>query len=466
MKKVVSILIGLIMLVASFGVLPACVKPGSEGYKLTVGYDKGGYGQLWIENALKAFCAQEGLDYEKDVYLDAEKGYMETVVEKLSNNIQVRDVILGSGTGFIEWVSKGWVEPITSVYDATLSNGKTVLEMTKDPAMREVGKYKDEYYQLSAANGAWGIYYNKTMFEEKGWDVPKTYDELLALCETIYQSHVKNVAEADRIYPFGCSSDIFNYWDFLVQNWIGQLLGPDGYAEFAKQENKDVYDFESVYGQAKFKALQAFERIVEEHDGAYVKSQSSGFMALQMLFTQGKIAMMPNGNWFENEVLSSLPAGMEIALMPTPVIEGAKTDADGNPIRVNYAGEVSGWFIPSAAKNKDMAKKFMIFMAEEQQCKNMIKDSGMMPGYKYDYSDIYDSLTVCQKSVYDALNDAQSFAFVSTSVVSKAGLGFWAKGQPYDAMLTGTQMSAEDVVRAEETYVEAEWNWYVEHGNL
>ena len=80
MKKIVSILIGLIMLVASFGVLPACSKPGDGDYKLTVGYDKGGYGQLWIENALKAFCAQEGLDYEKDVYLDAEKGYMETVV--------------------------------------------------------------------------------------------------------------------------------------------------------------------------------------------------------------------------------------------------------------------------------------------------------------------------------------------------------------------------------------------------
>jgi len=90
----------------------------------------------------------------------------------------------------------------------------------------------------------------------------------------------------------------------------------------------------------------------------------------------------------------------------------------------------------------------------------------MMPGYNYDYSDIYDSLTVCQKSVYDTLRDAQSFAFVSTSVVSKAGLGFWAKGQPYDSMLSGSKMSAEEVVRAEEAYVADEWDWYVEHGNL
>ena len=464
MKKIVSILIGLIMMVASLGLLPACVsKPGAEGYKLSVGYDLGGYGIEWLENSLKAFAAKEGLDFEKDIYIDAEKGYMETVVNKLQNNIQVRDIILGSGTGFMDWVSQGWVEPIDEVFTATLSNGSTVKDMLKNPDMIETAKYKGSYYQLTSANGAWGIYYNKTMFEQKGWAVPTTYAELIALCETIYNDYVKNKPEADKIYPFGCSSDIFNYWEFLVQNWIGQLLGPDGYLEFAKQEGPEYYAYDSVYSQAKLKALKAFEGIVQPHDGGYVKSQSSGFMALQMLFCQGKIAMMPNGNWFENEMAASLPAGMEIALMPTPAIEGAKV------VNVNYAGEVGGWFIPSAAQNKDLAKKFMIFMAEEQQCKNMLKDSGMFPGYNYDYSDIYNDLTPCQKSVYNVMNTAQSFAFVSTSVVSKAGLGFWAKGQPYDSMLSGSRMSAEAVIQAEDNYLNGEngeWHWYVENGNL
>ena len=461
MKKIVSILLGLIMMVASLGLLPACVsKPGADGYKLSVGYDLGGYGIEWLENALKAFAAQEGLDFEKDIYIDAEKGYMETVVNKLQNNIQVRDVILGSGSGFMEWVSQGWVEPIDEVFTATLSNGKTVKEMLKDPGMLETAKYKDKYYQLTSANGAWGIYYNKTMFEQKGWAVPTTYDELIALCETIYKDYVKNKPEADKIYPFGCSSDIFNYWEFLVQNWIGQLLGTDGYAQFAKQESKDYYKYDSVYGQAKLKALKAFEGIVRPYDGGYVKSESSGFMALQMLFCQGKIAMMPNGNWFENEMASSLPAGMEIALMPTPVIE------DAVEANVTYAGEVGGWFIPAAAQNKDLAKKFMIFMAEEQQCKNMLKDSGMFPAYTYDYSDVYESLTPCQKSVYDIKNTSKNFAFVSTSTVFKGGLGFWATGVPFDSMLSGSKKSAEEVVRAEEEYVNKEWNWYVNKGNL
>jgi multiple sugar transport system substrate-binding protein len=49
------------------------------------------------------------------------------------------------------------------------------------------------------------MFYNKTMFNAKGWDVPTTWDEMWDLCATIKND--TTIADIDSIIPFGYDSD-------------------------------------------------------------------------------------------------------------------------------------------------------------------------------------------------------------------------------------------------------------------
>ena len=460
MKKIISLLCCLVMLF-TVGMVGACQPNSMDGYVLTIGYDAGGYGMDWLNNAVSKFCAQEGINTSQ-VYIEAQKGYTDTVNDKLSTNTQVRDVLVLTGGTTMYWAAMGYLEPLDDVLNKKLSTGKTINESLIDPTTK-VGLYNGKRYAFpSSAGGAWGIYYNKTMFEQHGWEVPETFEELKTLCAKIYRDCVSDVEnENDRIYPFVCSSDINNYWDFLVQNWIGQLLGIDAYNEYAKLdrvESKANFAKDTIYAQAKKTALEAWAEIAIKNDH-WVVTNSVDFLAAQMLFSQGKVAMMPNGDWFEEEVSSSLPKDMEIAIMPTPLLEGAKTDANGDPIAVNYSGGAGGWLVPSMAKNKSMAKKFLAFMAEEEQCKDKFLLSGQMSAYTCDYSSIVDKMTPCQKSVYNMVSSAKSFSFSTTSllaIVNKATFWVDGAGSPYGRMLYDGY-TAENYINAEANYIAKEW---------
>ena len=461
MKKIISLLCCFVMLF-TVGVFGACQPNTMGGYALTIAYDAGGYGTDWIENAITKFCAAEGLD-RSQVYLEAEKGYTDTINDKLSTNTQIRDLIIGTGGTIQYWAAMGYLEPVDDVFEAKLSTGVKVKDALISPETVG-GKYNGKQYGFPAsAGGAWGIYYNASMFEEKGWQVPTTFAELKTLCATIYRDCVSDVEkESDRIYPFVCSSDINNYWDFLVMNWIVQLLGKDAFNEyirFDKEDSKGNFATDTVYAQAKKKALEAWAEIAVQNDH-WVVTNSSDFLAAQMLFAQGKIAMMPNGDWFEEEVSSSLPADMKIAIMKTPLLDGAKTDADGNPINVNYNGGGGSWIIPKAAKNKSMAKKFLKFMAEEEQCRDKFLLSGQMSAFTCDYTSILDDMTYCQRSVYEMNKNAQNFAFITDSALALANKAyFWmdGAGAPYGRMLYNG-LTAQGYINSEANYIAREWN--------
>ena len=472
MKKVISWLCCVLLLMTTVVATGCFQKDDMEGYALTICYDNGGYGRVWLDDAVEKFCEQEGISVDK-VYIEAVKDVSNQIERRLDTNKQMRDVMLVNGN-VPEWAARGWLEPLDDVYEMTLSNGKTVAESMTNTKAREHGKLNGHYYSFTGGtSGAWGIYYNKTMFTEKGWNVPTTYEELVELCEKIYNDHCKGKDDSEKIYPFVCSSDIFDYWDFLVQNWIVQIMGIDAYYEYAKMESKDNYKLDSVYSQAKIKALEYWSEIAVKNgtdkynSPKYVNSQSAGYVTAQMLFARGQVAMMPNGTWFENEVVAASGSTIEIALMPTPFVKEAKTDADGDPITVNFSGNTGGYFIPAAAKNKTLAKKFLAFLAEEEQTLNIFKESGSMLGFQADYSKIYNELTTCKKSIADMMATGETFSYQPETDFKYSGFaGFWMRGLPYGEMLSSNNApSAATFVSNESTWVLAEWDEMVRRTN-
>lgn len=81
----------------------------------------------------------------------------------------------------------------------------------------EIHTYKGNLYGLPLNPESLFLYYNKNKFEEYGWSVPKTYSELVALCEKI---------EAKGYIPFSFGTRGFtpaNEWwlSVILNQWAG-----------------------------------------------------------------------------------------------------------------------------------------------------------------------------------------------------------------------------------------------------
>lgn len=53
------------------------------------------------------------------------------------------------------------------------------------PGTQDDGQFDGQQYVLNYAMSMWGVWYDAAKFEEKGWEYPQTWDEMLELCEAI-----------------------------------------------------------------------------------------------------------------------------------------------------------------------------------------------------------------------------------------------------------------------------------------
>ena len=151
---------------------------------------------------------------------------------------------------------------------------------------------------------------------------------------------------------------------------------------------------------------------------------------------------------------------MEIAIMPTPILDGAVTDESGNA-HYNYMGDLNGgYMIPAKAAHKDMAKKFLAFLAEPEIIKDTFLLGGNYGAFEADFSTVESKMTACQKSVYETIKNAKSFGFRTPSNLALSNLApFWlgSLGKPYSYIAYG-KGGAKDYVNTVEAYVNAEWD--------
>jgi len=106
-------------------------------------------------------------------------------------------------------------------------------------------------YQLPVSNTLVGIAYNKTLFDEHGWQVPSTLEEFYTLCETIQKAGIRAFAPCLKYYSvlestaFGLSFDkTFRSASFQVKyrQFLNQQGSCRGALDPAFLAMKDLYD--------------------------------------------------------------------------------------------------------------------------------------------------------------------------------------------------------------------------------
>lgn len=223
-----------------------------------------------------------------------------------------------------------------------------------------------------------GLFYNKTLFAEKGYEVPHTWDEFFALGDK---------AKEDGIALFTyAASNAPSYNEIVLNPMIASIGGA--------QMLEDCFNYkeEAWNSDAVKEAFGIYQRMA---DGGYLLD---GTLAMnhtqsQEQFLQNKALFIPNGNWLENEMAETPRAeGFEFGFTGTPVLKEGDTPCVWSNIEEIY--------IPSEAKNVDMAKEFIKFLYTEESIKLLAESAGSIPPIEGAADMVKDSLSNCVYETY------------------------------------------------------------------
>lgn len=183
------------------------------------------------------------------------------------------------------------------------------------PVFLEMGRYDGTLYALPKTYETLGLYYNKTLFAEKGWEVPTTMADMEALADVML---------AEDIQPFSAgNSDWRGANEWFVSIALNSVAGPD-----------NVYA--ALTGEIPWTA-EPFVEAINTLNGWWEKgyfgenyfSIDSGEQAMDLVAT-GQAGMMPSGTWqFQNVPTYFDQAGTEPGFVGFPSANGAPVFALG-----------------------------------------------------------------------------------------------------------------------------------------
>ena len=216
---------------------------------------------------------------------------------------------------------------------------------------------KDGVFGVPYVANAAGILYNKDMFEEHGWQIPESWDELIDLCEEI---------KSEGILPF-----YFGFrdtWTCLAPwNSLAVDLAP---ADTCKRVNAGETTFTDNYREVAEKCLELVSYGPED-PVAY------GYNDACTAFANGESAMYPIGSYAVPQILSVNP-DMNIDSFVTP----GNDDADKNTLN---SGVDLMFAVTAACEHKEEAYEVLDFLMEDENIQAYIDDQNAVPCKEGDF---------------------------------------------------------------------------------
>lgn len=440
MKKIVGILV---VLTATM-LLVACGEKKRNENVLRISFAEAGYGRNWLENLKAKFEEEnEGITVE----LDGNPNMTANAGPKIENNRDLSDIYFLLETNWQRWATAGYLANLDDVYETIIEDNLTMKDKLRD-GVKDFGLINGSYYSIPWTEGVTGIVYNAGMFEQKGWEVPKTFNELLDLTEQIK-------TEGAGVKPFTWPGQYSAYWNFVVYNWWAQIDGLDGIEEFYKFESPEVFKSEG-----KLKALQAFETLIGDQSNSVNGVNGLIHTQSQLQFVNGFAAMIPNGIWIESEMKKVIPANFKMKMMPTPTLDGAVATNLNNPQIGDFI------VVPKNAPNVDLAKKFLVMMAKEEQLMQFTKDTGTPRPFKYDPTTLED-ISDFSRSALDIWKNSEGIYAISKNPMyfSNDLNVFPESGVPYGDIYLGDS-TAEDAWNSDYNYVVKRWDEFLKNNNM
>ena len=357
---------------------------------LNIKFYNGGYGRAWLDEMEKKFESEyPGVDIRLTASTNS-SDFTTLLEDELKGDPY--DIYICHD---ISWERLGGVEHLladltTDLYDAVIYTDPTPEEgESGEIRFRDLlstsslssSYFNGKAYKVAQVQGAGGILYNKTMFDQYGWEKPETYEELVALCEQICEDTNETVA------PFLVAGSEGYLWDSLVYDWWIQIAGEDEFNRMLEGNDKNCWN-PAKYPYHK-QAYEYWYNLFVVNQDRYLLDGFEGIdnIMANAAFTAGLAAMMPATAWAVNEIGADVleEANIDVGLIPTPYVKEAKKDENGNFIRVSYDVAGRDSIVVAEKGNKSLAIEFLKWMSETENTLIFPKNvSGMLMGFRYD----------------------------------------------------------------------------------
>lgn len=304
---------------------------------------KGGYGDDYAINVNDNLYGAN--------YPDAEITYAGT--QRLMEQYQARvvdgnppDVMDNSGSGNFsnaQLYRDGQLADLEDLMAAPAygQDGVTFAESLA-PGTQDDGQYDGKQYVLNLALSMWGVWYNAAKFEEKGWEYPKTWDDMLALCEVIKEDGEMAPWTYQGMHP-----------QYMRIVWDQFVFKAGGWEAMHKLNNlaEDAWTQPVVV-----ECLSAFQALA---DNGYIMEGTEGLShtEAQTFWLQGEAAFIPCGTFLENEmkdVVESVP-DFQLTVQPMPNL----TADDALPFTATQAGAGETFIVFANGKNVQGGKEWL-----------------------------------------------------------------------------------------------------------
>lgn len=253
-----------------------------------------------------------------------------------------------AGNRMKSFVDKGLFEDVSDLW--TKNNMHENFASAK-PAMTIKGKQwgvPNTYYQ-------WGVYYRKDIFKKYNIAEPKTWEEYLQACKVLKENGVTPITIGTKF--LWTAAGWFDYLNLRVNGLDFHIDLMDGNIPYTDERVKKVFEY--------------WSQLVEP--GYFLKNHASySWQEAQPYLFDGSAAMYMIGNFLTPNIPENIKK--DIGYFQFPIINPDVPIAEEAPMDTVH--------IPSKAKNKDNARKFLTFLARVENQEEINKTMLQIPPHK------------------------------------------------------------------------------------
>ena len=323
---------------ASSAASSSAASAAAENVTIKVAAIETGYGAEMWKKVTEAFTAQTGI--KVDLTTDKK---LEDVIGPSMQGGDYPDVVhlaTGREAALTEQFIKGnLIADITDVLSMTVpGESKKVSEkiaggFTDTSLTNPYGDGKT--YLAPMFYSPCGLFYNAGFLKEKGWDVPKTWDEMWALGD-------KAAAEGTYLFTYPTTG----YFDAFFYALMYAAGGPDFF-------NKATHYEEGIWDTPEAKTCFDIVAKLASYTNPITPAQANDqdFTQNQQLVLDNKALFMPNGTWIVGEMAEAPRAdGFEWGMTPCPLSRpAAMVTATPGSSRHGSRRVLSIWMQPSSS---------------------------------------------------------------------------------------------------------------------
>ena len=226
-----------------------------------------------------------------------------------------------------------------------------------EAAIQDAGTYNGKVYAINLGRVSYsGIYYNKDVFAANNVEVPTTWDELVAACETFNQAGIPCMTAGGKdgwpifVGAYGLTGALYPDQAALVEGlWTGSVTWND-------EKALEMWRKMKVYAQ----------EMMEPGASGIAGDAAPG------RFASGAVAMFAGGTWYASAIEAAEPA-FAWGYIPFP----GSDNADDN--KYLFGKYDQGWVVAANTENKEASLAYLAAFSEPANYQSFVNAVGFIP---------------------------------------------------------------------------------------